>query len=343
MAKLSDLLSSREITAYQENLPKGKVFTVTGMSSMYACIRDDQMGWCWNSPGCGTAVIEVWGAAGTGSCNCCCGVGLPGNTGAYSKKTIAVTPCSVIYGRPGVPCNGPGSGFSDANCSEGSCLVWNQARDLCGNTQGCICAAGGKAGKSCCFDGGSPFCCFLGVGYCGTLICNCCGIICNYCPGIWVPCGYGGDINCCGCFSKMEFRGAQHMCTCQFVEYVPYSPNIFAEEGGYLIFPIENDGGTTNWSGAGQAAAGHVLNSTSKSPTGGSPYIACWTSDRFCMCYESNSCEPFMPYGVAGTAATVCPGVRDSGRRGGPGAFRITYRGTNVNGEVAVKSGGVGQ
>lgn len=338
MAKLSDLLSTREITAYQENLQKGKIYTVTGMAGMNACIRSDSQ-WCWNSPGCGIAVIETWGASGTGSCNCCCGAGLPGNTGAYSKKTIAVTPCSNVFGRPGVACNGSGPGFSFAGCSEGTCVVWQDARDLQGNTNGCICSQGGAAGKSCCFDGGSPYCCFAGVGYCATLICNCCGIICNHCPGLFWACGFGGDINCCGCFGKMEFRGAQHMCTCYFVELVPYAPHVFSEEGGWLAFPIENDHGNSNWAGAGMGSAAHVLNSTSKSPSGGQPWSSCWSGSRFCTCYESHSCMNFMPYGVAGTAATVCPGVRDSGRRGGAGAIRITYRGTNANGEVPQRLG----
>jgi len=342
MAKLSDLLSSREITAYQENLPKGKIFTATGLGGMYSCIRTD-MQWCWNSPGCGIAVIEVWGAAGSASCNCCCGVGLPGNTGAYLKKTIAVTPCSFVAGRPGVPCNG-NSNFSFTGCSESSCFVWSDARDLCGNTNGCLCAQGGAAGKSCCFDGGSPFCAFYCTGYCGTLIVNganvCCGIICNRCPGLMVACAWGGDNNCCGIDGKMEFRGCQHMCTCQFIEYVPYSPAIFAEEGGYLVFPVENDHGDSNWAGAGMGAAGHVLNSSSKSPSGGKPWSACWRGDRFCTCYEHHACMNYMPYGVAASAATVCPGVRDVGRRGGAGAIRITYRGTNPNGEVPKKLGG---
>lgn len=341
MAKLSDLLSTREITAYQDNLPKGKIFTVTGMAGMYACIRSDSK-WCWNSPGCGTATIEIWGAGGSSSCNCCCSTGLPGNTGAYSKKTIAVDLCSIVIGTPGVACNGNANSFSFAGCSEAACVVWERARDLCGNTSGCMCAQGGAAGKTCCFDGGSPYCCFAGVGYCGTLICNCCGIICNVCPGLFMACGYGGDVNKCGLYSKMEFRGGQQMCLCQFIQYLPYAPGVFSEEGGYMAFHWANDHGAEQWAGSGMGAAGMMLNYNSKSPAGGMPWHACWRGDRFCTCYEHMACMNYMPYGTPATAATPCTNVRDSGRRGGAGAIRITYRGTGVNEEMShVTMGGI--
>ncbi len=336
MGKLSDLLSTREITAQQENLPKGKIYSVTGQSGMYACIRTEAQ-WCWNSPGCGIAVIEMWGASGTGSCNCCCSVGLPGNTGAYTKKTISVTPCSVIFGRPGVACNGPGSGFAFAGCSEASCLVWEKARDLCGNTNGCMCAQGGVSGRTCCFGSSwnSPFCCFMSIGFCGTLICNGCGIICNVQPGLFRACGYGGDINKCGLFSKMEFRGCQPMCTCLFLQQLPFAPGVFSEDGGYMSYHWANDHGAEQWAGSGMGGAGMMINYTSKQPTGGTPWSACWRGDRFCTCYEAHACINYMPYGVPGTAPTPCPDVRDSGRRGGAGAIRVTYRGTNVNEEMA--------
>ncbi len=47
----------------------------------------------------------------------------------------------------------------------------------------------------------------------------------------------------------------------------------------------------------------------------------------------------YMPYGWGATQATPCPGVRDSGRRGGAGAIRITYRGTAVNEEMCIRYG----
>lgn len=345
MAKLSDLLSTREITAFQENLPKGKIFSVTGISGMYACIRTETL-WCWNSPGCGIAVIETWGASGTVGCNCCCAQSIPSNTGAYSKKTIAVWPESVVFGRPGVPCNGPGiSGWSNNACiSEGSCLVWEKARDLCGNTNGCICAMGGLGGKNYCACSTnllSPFCCFVRENYLYTCVgADGCGIICNVCcdentRNARCACAYGGDINKCGIFGKMEFRACRASCICQFIQHVPFAPGVYSEEGGWLAFHWANDHGAEQWAGSGMGGVGMLMNYNSKSPSGGTPWTSCWSNSRFCTCYESHSCMTYMPYGVASTAATPCPGVRDSGRRGGPGAIRITYRGTDANEEMS--------
>lgn len=335
MAKLSDLLATREVVAFQENLPKGKIFSVSGTSAMYACIRTEFQ-WCWNSPGCGTATIEMWGAGGTAACQCCCSVSMPGNTGGYTKKTVAVFPCSVFFGRPGVACNGPAS-FSNPCISEGSCLVWEKARDLCGNTSGCMCADGGLGGRSCCFGSSynSPFCCFANLGYCNTLIENGCGIICNVRPADHWACGWGGDINRCGVYGKVEFRGCQPMCTCQFNQFVPHPPGQFSEEGGWVVFPTENGHGANQWAGAGMGSVGLLINAHSKSPTGGAPWHNCWSGARFCTCYEHHSCINYMPYGWGATMATPCPDVRDSGRRGGQGVIRITYRGTNVNEEMS--------
>jgi hypothetical protein len=342
MSKLSDLLSTREITAFQENLPKGKIFSVSGMpSGMFACVRADHQ-WCWNSPGCGIAVIEMWGASGTVGCNCCCTQSIPSNTGAYTKKTIAVFPDSVILGRPGVPCNGPGiSGWLNNACiSEGSCLVWYGARDLCGHTNGCMCAMGGLGGKhycACSTNLLSPFCCFIRESYYYTEIGFAgCGIICNVCcdeatRNTRCACGYGGDVNKCGIFGKMEFRGCQTSCVCLFIQHVPFAPGVFSEEGGWMAYSWANDHGGEQWSGSGQAGVGMMMNYTSKSPGGGQPWTACWRGDRFCNCYEMSGCQTFMPYGIASTAAIACPGVRDVGRRGGPGAIRVTYRGSGVN------------
>jgi hypothetical protein len=123
------------------------------------------------------------------------------------------------------------------------------------------------------------------------------------------------------------------MCTCLFVQNLPFAPGVYAEEGGYMNFHWVNDHGAEQWAGSGMGGAGMMLNYNSKSPAGGTPWHACWRGDRFCTCYESQGCINYMPYGVPATAGTQCPSVRDSGRRGGAGAIRVTYRGTNVNEE----------
>lgn len=338
MAKLSDLLSTREITANATNLEKGKIYTVTAVD-MYTCILHDTR-FCWQAPGCGVATVEVWGAAGSSSKNCCCSTSLPGNAPGYSKKIIAVWPCTSVTATVGMSCNGSAHCFG--GCSEASCVTWEGARDLCGATSGCICAQGGVSGHAHCHGatGGSPYCCYYQFGLCGTTICNSCGIICNMCSGMFVPCGYGGDTNCCGCPSRVEFRGTLAPCTCQQVRWVPYAANIFAEEGGWLVGPGENDSPEANWSGAGLHPYAGLLEFTKPTPGGGGLWgNVCWQS-RICGCWESTGCHYTMPYGVAGPAGQPCAEVRDHGYRGGPGAVRITYRGSGACDKYCISIGG---
>lgn len=341
MAKLSDLLSTREITANQTNLEKGRVYSYTN-TDQYVC-HQKSIQFCWQSPGCGTALIEIWGAAGSSSRQCCCAAGLPGNAPAYSKKTIAVFPNSSITSYAGMSCNAHTLCFS--GCSEATCLVWESARDLCGNRTGCMCAEGGAAGIAYCVGTGDPaypYCCFVACGLAGTLLQDACGIVCNYCTNdqLFMPCGYGGDINKCGCYSKVEFWACRASCVCERVHYVPYAAGIFACDGGYLIGPGEADTDVANWSGAGLPHVASLLEYNSPNPSGGVPFGGgCWQS-RLCGCYESVGCSYILPYGVAGPAPQPCPGVRDHGYRGGSGAIRITYRGTGTNCRECRNAGG---
>lgn len=330
MAKLSDLLSTREIAANQTNLERGKVYTVSP-TGMYACIRSDYL-WCWTSPGCGTLDIEIWGAAGSGSRMCCCGFGLPGNAPAYSKKTLAINCSTWICACPGQSCNAHDLCFS--GCSLPTYLQWGNARDLCGFTKGCMCAQGGRAGTSICSTGTNAYCCFTAAGFCTTNCGGSCGIICNHCNGGLLACGYGGDVNCCGCISYMQYfcdnTGLARPCWAH--QFIAYAAGIFSTDGGIIASKAEEDPEYTEWSGAGNHEHAHTLNAVSRSPTSGIFWTTCYASTQGCGCYEMYGCMPFMPYGVAGAPPYPCPGVRDHGKRGGQGAIRLTYRGTNANG-----------
>jgi len=340
MAKLSDLLSSREITANVTNLEKGKVYSVSN-GDQYVCILEDT-GWCWQSPGCGIATIEVWGAAGSGSRQCCCSTGLPGNAPAYSRKVIAVWPCTSVTATVGMSCNAHSLCVSGR--SQSSCVTWEGARDLCGNTSGCICAQGGHSGMALCHCNQVPYCCYVAFGMCHTLIGTGCGIICNLCSpftnDFGIACGFGGDTNCCGCVSRVEFRGCQTACVCRQVRWVPYAAGIFSEMGGWLVGPGEEDSPEANWSGAGLHPWAGLLEFTKPGPTGGQLWgNVCWQS-RQCGCWDYLGCNYVMPYGVAGPAPQPCAEVRDHGYRGGPGAVRITYRGTDPNVKYCISLGG---
>lgn len=328
MAKLADLLSTREITSNSNNLEKGKVWVVT-TASMYACVRSDN-GYCWRSPGCGTLLIEMWGAAGGGARMCCCGFGLPGNSPGYVRKLIAVYPDSSICGCPGMSCNAHSLCFE--GCGVPSYLCWSNARDLCGFSGGCMCAQGGKGGVSICSTGTGGYCCYVANGFCNTLIGNGCGIICNHCSGSHVPCGFGGDIGCCGGFSCVIFKGTGNaLCPCQTDTVISVAPMVFGEQGGNIVFTQDDDNEHSQWSGNGYHASAHTLNFMSKWPTGGIPWTVCYTGMQACGCYEALGCHNFMPYGVGGAQAWPCPDVRDHGKRGGHGAIRLTYRGSNIH------------
>jgi len=92
MTTLTQLLGNREL-AFEDNLEKGRIW-VYSEGNMYTGFCN---GFCWKPPGTGTAVIEIWGAAGSGAKMCCCGAGLPGNPPAYVKKTVCVCPSNFLW------------------------------------------------------------------------------------------------------------------------------------------------------------------------------------------------------------------------------------------------------
>ena len=102
-----NLIRSRVAGRVEENLETGKIYVFTP-GTMYTNFCT---GFCWNPPGTGTAVIEAWGAGGSGAQMCCCGGGTPGNAGAYSRRTIQVTATDFVRGTIGNSC-----GNSSALC-----------------------------------------------------------------------------------------------------------------------------------------------------------------------------------------------------------------------------------
>ena len=118
MATLTQLLGNRE-QAWEDNLEKGRIYVYTE-GNMYTGFCN---GFCWKPPGCGIAVIEAWGAAGSGAEMCCCGTGLPGNAPSYLKKCICVCPANFIRGSIGRSCNNSDD-LCFRGCSQASCICW---------------------------------------------------------------------------------------------------------------------------------------------------------------------------------------------------------------------------
>lgn len=330
MPTLRSVLETRldfQLQGLESNLEEGRIWSYnpgTGVGTNFCC------GVCWRSPGTGTAVIEIWGAGGSGAKMCCCGFGLPGNPGAYSSKTVSVTVGCCIRGNVGLSC-----GNSDDLCyrgrSESTGICWQ------GNgTTGCMCAEGGQGGFSYCSTTPSAYCCFTANGFCSTRCAgDNCGIVCNYRgPGcaIHQAQAYGGDCNIAGGFSCVSFFGCLPSCPCAFWYHMRTPPKQYADCGAWITYTNDTDNGAYNWSGGSVYGYIHTLGLASRNPTHGGHYTACWTGNRYCGCYNMNGCLTFVPPAHGGPPPHPCPDVRDHAYRGGHGIIRIKYTGTGILG-----------
>lgn len=173
---------------------------------------------CWCPPAgrAGIVVIDMWGAGGSSARMCCCGYSLPGNAGAYVRKTFCIsakqTCCTFVCGVAHNACRE--SNLCFRGCSGPAQVCYSVG--LCGNQnvnnfptandstsfgaggggiacsgcdysylchrqfEGCLCAQGGRGGVSLCTTGESAWCCFTCQWFCGTKFNNeNCGLICN--------------------------------------------------------------------------------------------------------------------------------------------------------------------
>lgn len=329
MPSLSTLIQGKRtslVNLTESNLERGliMVFHPGYQYEAYRC------GWCWKPCGTGCAIIEVWGASGSGGRMCCCGIGLPGNPGAYSRRTICVTTSQYI-------CSTGSSSFQwGMSCGEGNALFFRGCSNPTGvcwfstTTNGCMCAEGGRGGQIYCTNAGaSPFTCLESNGFCRTSIgAGGCGIVCNFTAGtFWMPQAYGGDINCPGGISCMFIGSCDPAAVCCHRFYVRTSPYRFGVNGGVAEVNLQCNSCHAAYAG-GQAFGPfyQALAALSHSPAGGTPYMGgTYNSNTPCGCYEAWGCIHRLPTGVPGLSALVCPDVRDSGMRGGNGAVRITF------------------
>jgi hypothetical protein len=306
----------------EENLEKGTIY-LYAEGNVYTKFNT---GFCWRSPGTGTAVIEMWGAGGSSAQMCCCGFGLAGNAGAYSKRTIQVCSGSFICGCIGQSCGGSSS-LCFRGCSEPTMLCWCVGSGC----TGCMCAQGGQGGYSYCNTGsGAPFYCYCIQGFCASMqnANVCCGIICLYgsATGSYVACAYGGDVNCCGQFNCTFYGSCCANNPCQNYHTVYIPPGIISTGGTRVVFQTETDTGYGTLNGQALNPFLMGLNAASKQPFQGQAFTHCYGAvNRTCGCYEFNGCAPWVPIGVGGLPVQPCDGVRDHGWRGGTGAVRIKF------------------
>lgn len=318
MPSLEDLIKAKSPTAAEQNLESGSVYSFAeGGSYMKFCKC-----WCWVSCGSGTVRLELWGAGGSGAKMCCCGFGLPGNSGAYTRKDFTVESGCYICG-----CNGFACGNSDTMCFRG-CGEPTNACWFGNGTSSCLCAQGGKGGVSICSTTPSGYCCFRANGACATNTGPQCGIICNYGTGSnfsWIPSAYNGDVNKQGNISCIHFMGCYPSCICQMRVSVAGPPGSISEDGVIAAYGMDTDNAYSNWSGMMQPGAIAAINGSGRTPGMGIQWMACWRGFVSCGCYNQSGCYSKVPYGWGGAGSTPCPSVRDHGHRGGHGATRIRF------------------
>jgi len=326
MASLNKLLTQRQLRPLENNQEEGKLHSYTnGNIYTYA-----QCYFCWNAPGNGTAIIEIWGAGGSSAWMCCCGGATPGNSGSYAKKTIEVCAGSYVCGWPGHSCNNPALNFR--GCSESTCICWTGANNTCG----CMCAQGGFGGNTLCINTGSIYCCFIAAGYCGSQGCFTgpgCGIICNTSSSVAIGNAFGGDINCpsiVGCTTFM--LGCNPCCEyCFALHHVPVPPGIISTDGAIITFQRDWNGSCggcyANVQGIGYHQFINALNVASRNPATGFPPAACWGAyTGVCNGYDMSGCIQYFPPGVGAIPDnTSVVNYRGVGYRGGMGHIKITY------------------
>lgn len=278
----------------------------------------------WSAPSNGIAIVEIWGASGSGGRMCCCGAGIPGNPGAYSRKQLVVSQGNTITGNMGISC-----GQTQLQCrgrSTPTCICF-----ITSSLNGNMCADGGIGGIAFCGGGGNPhFCCFTSNSFCfdQTGFGAGCGLICNYRNSSDIAISSGGDVNCPGGFSCTSFYHCNSCCNCSMYQHVKTSPGIFAENGGVITFTYDSGSDYSNPAGSNYHPFISALNALSRQPSMGQPASWCWTGARACSCYESHGCFPYLPHGIPGVSAMACDNVRDDGIRGGHGAIRIKFIGS---------------
>ena len=318
MASLKSLLGSKQdafVSVTEENLEKGRIYVYTPGTN-YSRLW---CGFCFHPDTSGTAVVEVWGAGGSGAEMCCCGFGTPGNAGAYVRKTVSMAPGDFICGYIGQSC-----GNATALCFRG-CSEATQVRFCLGGSETCVCAEGGKGGLTYCSTSPSYYCCYRANGFCVTRTDNDnCGIVCNHCNGSWIACAYGGDVNCPGKISCVSAFGCYPSCVCMFIDHVPTPAGMFSKEGAMMSYTRENDNDFAQWSGSGHHQHLGVLGS-GRFPRGGIPFATCWGASKACGCYENDGCVTVMPIGTGGRGPNHCRGGRDHAIRGGHGGVRIRF------------------
>lgn len=320
MANLDRLISDRNgiVKSGTEDRSGGAVWAFTHTNPT-GVLNGNPCAWCWVSPGAGLAVIELWGASGSGPKMCCCGGnGLPGNPGAYSKTSLTVTGSSYVCGWVGC------SPIGDNLCYGGrsGCSVACPFNTSCNTV---LTATGGFGGWTMCTTGTALYCCLRSQNFCNTLTSNFCGIVCNIGgPNAATEAtATGGEVNLNGGISCVRMFECCNYYECNYENTIAISPGIFSSTCATCVRFMR-----AGWPWEGVARhGGHGLSIATSSMLGVYPQdrVECWfIGSPVCGCYEWSGCV-LHAVGFPGTAGHPCPGVRSMGQKGGHGGVKITF------------------
>lgn len=204
-----------------EPIHDGKVWIYMDMQRSCCCQCANTNCICrWCVP-CGVTKVtfEIWGGGGGGAGSCCCMNGIPGTTGAYSRKTLtypdieggycysmcvatATSNTNSFRGRRGCTTYITGPGLTNF-CAEGGyggcscCGIWSTTSNY---SQDCItfATAGGDPSAGDCLGYGPP--------------------------------AYGGDENVRG---RSGWIRAQCQSNCAVKAMLPYPPRLIDHSGGW--------------------------------------------------------------------------------------------------------------
>lgn len=320
MADLNRLIADRNITlkAGTEDRIGGNVWTFSH-TNVTGTLNGNPCTWCWISPATGTAVVELWGASGSGVKMCCCGGnGLPGNPGGYLKKSLSVIFGSYICGWVGCSPTGDNIVFSGRSGCSVACPFNTDNNNV-------LMASGGWSGHTVCTTGTALFCCLRSLNFCNTTQGSFCGIICNLAGPNFVcsACACGGDVNICGGVSCVRMFECCNFWECNYENTIAISPGIFSSVAPTCVRFMRS-----GWPYEAYARhGGHGYSLAMSSLAGIYPQdrVECWTiGSPVCGCYEWSGCV-LGGVGFPGTSGHPCPGVRSMGQKGGHGGVKITF------------------
>jgi hypothetical protein len=314
MADLRTLLNQRSIDT-------DTMFTA-GAPAVFTPWRNAGQSFCWKSPGTGSAIIEIWGAGGGGGGGQCCGSGIPGNSGAYSRAVVSVNGSGYV-------CGVTSGTLASASCNgcRGGCT--HVAVAPTGTITRCLVAQGGFGGFWMCNASNAIYCCFLASGRCGTLTGTGCGFICNIgvvTTGqgtVVAACACGGDINIAGGISCTEWCACAGDTPVAGRHYHSFPAGFITNRPGHALACYCQTGSSYT---RGEAAFELAYRAVAGNATPSTFFLACCGSFIDCGCFPYN-CGGGGVVGAGYGSNVTSAGITNTncGSRGGPGMVKVTF------------------